>query len=284
MDVRLLLERELDFRREQAILAEAARTYRSMLGVRAPTLIEPLCTDEITAMSEERGVKVTEAARHSPVRQARIADQLVQALIAAPLLSGNDPSVFHADPHAGNLFYDEANRELIVLDWALAEHLSLETRRQLVLLAVSVAMDNPDGVKQAIRRLRRPGRGARRAERVIGRAVDRFFAELPAGHVPGVLDAMRLLDGIALEGVSFAAPLFLFRKSLFTLDGVLQDVAGREVRMDHAIVRNFLTRWAASLGLFSAPLRIRDLLSLEWHALLYPARAWKRRVLGAELH
>jgi hypothetical protein len=95
-----------------------------------------------------------------------------------------------------------------------------------------------------------------------------------------MLDGMRLLDEIAIEGVSFAAPLFLFRKSLFTLDGVLQDVAGSRVRMDDAIVRHFLTRWAASFGLFYSPLGIRDFLSMEWNALLYPARSWQRRVFG----
>jgi ubiquinone biosynthesis protein len=205
----------------------------------------------------------------------------VEALIAAPLFSAQDPSVFHADPHAGNLLYDEANRELIVLDWALAERLSRETRRQLILLAMMVAAENREGARAAIRALRRKDRGdAARDERIVDRGVERFFDGLPAGHVPGVLDAMRLLDGIALEGVPFAAPLFLFRKSLFTLNGVLQDVCGSEVRMDHAMMRHFLTRLAASFGLFYSPLRATDLLALEWNALMYPARAWKRRLFG----
>ena len=83
-----------------------------------------------------------------------------------------------------------------------------------------------------------------------------------------MLDAMRLLDRIALQGVHFAAPLFLFRKSLFTLDGVIHHLAGSDVRIDRAMVRYFLTRWAASLGLFYSPLTLRDFLSVEWNALL----------------
>jgi hypothetical protein len=95
---------------------------------------------------------------------------------------------------------------------------------------------------------------------------------------------MRLLDEMALQGVHFDAPLFLFRKSLFTLDGVLQDIAGQEVRMDHVIVRHFLTRWAASFGLFYSPLSIQDFIAVEWNALLYPARSWKRRLTGRAVH
>jgi ubiquinone biosynthesis protein len=280
-EVRLLLERELDYTREQATLTAAARTYRSTLGVRVPRVIEPLCTARITALSEETGVKVTDAFRRSPIRRGHIAEQIVEALIAVPLFSNQDPSIFHADPHAGNLLYDEPNRELIVLDWALAEQLSLESRRRLVMLVIMTVLENPDGVREAVRGLRKPGTGRRRAEEIIDRAVNQFFAALPKGSRPGVLDAMQLLDEIALQGVHFTAPLLLFRKSLFTLDGVLQDVTGSEVRMDYAIVRHFLTRWAASFGLFYSPLGVRDFLKLEWNALLYPARRWQRRAAGA---
>jgi hypothetical protein len=91
---------------------------------------------------------------------------------------------------------------------------------------------------------------------------------------------MRLLDDIAMQGVHFAAPLFLFRKSLFTLDGVLRDVAGSEVRIDREIALQFLTRWAASFGLFYSPLTMKDFFSIEWNAVLYSAEALKRRLLG----
>lgn len=272
-EVRLLLERELDFAREQTTLAEARRTYRSTLGVRVPRVIPALSTPQITAMTEETGVKVTSAARRSLIRRRRIAAQVIEALIATPLFSGRQEAIFHADPHAGNLLYDPPNRELIVLDWALAERLSLHSRRHLVMLAAMTVLRNRDGLRQAILGLRqeRPERSSQTAG-AICRAVDGFFDRLPAGDAPGVLDAMQLLDEAALEGVHFAAPLFLFRKSLFTLDGVLHDIAGGEVRMDEVIVRHFLTRWAASFGLLYSPLTLRDFLSVEWNALLYPAR------------
>jgi ubiquinone biosynthesis protein len=253
-EVRLLLEHELEFTREQATLVEAARGYRSSIGIRVPRLIAPLCTSRVTAMSEEHGVKVTDACRRSPIRRQRIAGQLVEALLAVPLLSRSDSAVFHADPHAGNLLYDEPNRELVILDWALSERLSLETRRELVLLALMMILRHPGGVTQAALALARP-----RDRRLIPRQVDLFFASLPQDRRPGVLDAMRLLDQLAVEGVRFPAPLFLFRKIVFTLDGVLHDVNESPVRIDEVIAREYLTRWAASFGLFHAPLTFQDL-------------------------
>src|SRR6185369_7741650 len=52
-EVLLLLEHELDFRREQATLGEAARMYRASIGIRVPRLIAPLSSTDITAMSAE---------------------------------------------------------------------------------------------------------------------------------------------------------------------------------------------------------------------------------------
>jgi ubiquinone biosynthesis protein len=262
-EVRALLEHELDFVAEQKTLVEAQRLYRSSFGIRVPTLIQPLCTANITAMSEESDTKVTEAFRRSPSRRARIPNQLIEALIAVPLFCRDDVAVFHADPHAGNLLYNETNRELVLIDWALAERLSMESRRHLVLLVVMMILRNRAGVRQSIHALSRNSAGRRRdRERTIDLHVNRFFERLPLSHSPGTLDAMRLLDEIALAGVHFPSSLFFFRKSVFTLDGVLQDIAGKDIRIDYVIGREFLTRWLASFGVFHAPLQVKDLAAV----------------------
>jgi predicted unusual protein kinase regulating ubiquinone biosynthesis (AarF/ABC1/UbiB family) len=152
---------------------------RESFGIRVPRLIGPLCTPAITAMSEESNVKVTDAFTRSPIRRSRIPDQLIEALIAVPLFCREDEAVFHADPHAGNLMYDETNRELVVMDWALAERLSLESRRQLVLLVVMMILRNPAGVRDAIRALSTSRGGADR-ERLIDFHVDGFFSDPPS--------------------------------------------------------------------------------------------------------
>ena len=260
-EVRLLLEHELDFAREQATLIEAVRMYRSSFGIRVPRLIEPLCTGKITAMTAEHGVKVTEAFPRAPLRRQRIARQVIEALIAVPLFSREAAAVFHADPHAGNLLYDEANRELVILDWALTDRLSLRARRHVVMLAVMTLLRKPAGVAEAVGALsRRDRRTHRTPQALIERHVNRFFSELPPGRAPGVLDAMMLLDELALQGVRFPSALFMFRKVLFTLDGVLHDVAGPNVRMDRVIAREFLARCVASFGVFHEPLDLKDLL------------------------
>ena len=69
----------------------------------------------------------------------------------------------------------------------------------------------------------------------------------------------------------------MFRKVLFTLDGVLHDVTNGEVRVDQIVKSEFVTRWVSSLGAFHEPLTLKDLAGVEWNAFLYPFRAWKRK-------
>src|SRR5260370_5234182 len=77
-EVLLLLEHELDFRREQATLLEAAKMYRASIGIRVPRVIEPLSTRDITAMSAEAGAKVTEAFPRPPIPRPRLTDPSIE--------------------------------------------------------------------------------------------------------------------------------------------------------------------------------------------------------------
>src|SRR5579862_1739413 len=121
--VRRLLRHEVNFRREQKTLVEAAALCRSYSGIRIPQVIQALCTRRITALTEERGIKVTNAVARLPMRDRRmVAEQLIEALVAVPLLAAANDAVFHGDPHAGNLLYDRTGKKLVVLDWALQEH------------------------------------------------------------------------------------------------------------------------------------------------------------------
>jgi ubiquinone biosynthesis protein len=272
-EVRLLLERELDFEREQSMLSDAFQTYRRTLGIRVPRLITPLCTRTITAMSEEAGVKITEAFPGKIYQRRSVADQLVEALVAVPLLSRDENAFFHADPHAGNLLYDERRHEVVILDWALTERLSRDLRRHLTLLVIMTVLRNAGGVSDEIQSLgaiREPVSPAQIP--VIRERAERFFKELPYERSPGALDAMRLLDEIALQGVRFPAALAMFQKAMFTLDDVLFDVAGSKVSISSVLVRDFVVRLMASFGLNHPPLSAGDLLRVPKGALLYPSR------------
>jgi ubiquinone biosynthesis protein len=264
-----LLAHEVNFRQEQDTLERAARVYSGVAGVRVPQLIRELCSDSVTAMTEESGVKVVEVFADRPVLRRQVAEQIVAAVIAAPLFLPSGDLLFHADPHAGNMLYDEQTRELILLDWALSGTLGEEQVRQVALLLLMLTLRDPAGVIAAIDALSEGG-----VTGAITGQVTRFIAAQPWLHVPGSTDAMRLLDQLALQGVRFPAPLLMFRKVLFTLDGILHELAGADLSLDRVILGGLAEHWVASLGALRLPLTMMDVFSLQCSAAFYGSRLW----------
>ena len=122
-----------------------------------PRLIRPLCTSRITASTEERGIKVTNAAARLPAaRRRKVAEQLIEALVAVPLLAAQEDAIFHGDPHAGNLLYNNRTGELTIIDWALRERLSRDQRRHLALLFLMVSLRDPVGACNEVLALTQP--------------------------------------------------------------------------------------------------------------------------------
>jgi ubiquinone biosynthesis protein len=272
--VRRLLQYEVDFAREQKTLLEAWALYKDVPRVRVPRVMRPLCTDTITAITEEAGAKITdEVTRMPPWRRRAVAEQLLEALVAIPLFAPAEHSLFHADPHAGNLLYNGRTGELIIIDWALRERLSREQRRQLALLFLMVALRDPVGASKAITAMaEQPARRSLRKAEVIRDRVRRFLDALPLARLPSATDAMRLLEDVAFQGIRFPAPLIMLSKVLFTLDGILEDIGGDRASMGTVMARHIARRWLTDRAAIASPLTSSDWITLQCSALLYSSR------------
>jgi ubiquinone biosynthesis protein len=282
--VRRLLRHEVNFRREQETLREAGTLYRSFRKIRVPRVIPLLCTRTITAMTEERGIKVTNAAaRLASAQRRKLAEQMLEALIAVPLLSSARDAVFHGDPHAGNLLYHSASGKLVILDWALRERLDREQRRHLALLFLLVSLRDPIGVGNEILALARPAiKASSPRGRQIRKSVAEFLESLPASQLPGAADAMRLLERIAIQGIKFPGALIMLSKVMFTLEGILGEMLGPDRAIGLTIARHVAMHWLAHRKEFQSPLRKRDWLTLQCSALLLPSRLgiqWQQSML-----
>ncbi len=274
--VRRLLRHEVNFRREQKTLMEAAMLYGSFPGVRIPQVISTFCTPRVTALSELRGIKVTNAASRLPAAGRRkLAEQLVEALVAVPLFAATQDAIFHGDPHAGNLLYDNRTGELAILDWALRERLGREQRRHLALLFLMVTLRDPIGVCNAVSALsQHPFRSTSPRGRAARASVAQFLAELPVSTMPSGADAMRLLEQVAMKGIRFPASLIMLSKVMFTLEGILGDIVGANPAMGFTIARQVAQHWLANRQAYRSPLRTRDWLTLQCSALLFTSRLW----------
>ncbi len=271
-EIQVLLTHEVDFPREQVTLLNALTAYRSVPGVRVPRLIPQLSTATITALTREKGRKVTEAIIRSARLRERVAERLAEVLLAVPVLAAEKNAIFHADPHAGNILYDKRSDELVILDWALTERLTLEQRKSVFLLVVMLILRDSSGVSSAIEQLCLRGAKNRWARRVIREHVTGLLDRLPLTKWPGAMDAMRLLDEIAMEGVHFPTALLMFRKASFTLEGVLEDIAGSSERIDSVVAGYALAHFGDAIARLFSMLSLRDLMALDWSALTLTSR------------
>jgi ubiquinone biosynthesis protein len=274
--VRRLLRHEVNFAREQKTLLEAWSLYRSMPGVRVPRVIQPLCTPTVTALTEERGIKVTSAAARLPLsKRRRVAEQLVENLVAVPLLSASPAAIFHGDPHAGNLLYNNRTGELTIIDWALRERLDREQRRHLALLFLMVSLRDPVGTSDEVAALSQHHiRMTSPQGRIVRDTVTSFLYEIPASRMPSGADAMRLLERVAMQGIRFPGSLIILSKVMFTLEGILGDIVGSDTGMGFTLARHVAQHWLSNRSAFRSPLLTRDWLTLHCSALLYTSRLW----------
>jgi ubiquinone biosynthesis protein len=279
-EVRQLLEYEVDFLREQATLLKAFDLYRPVAGVRIPRLIAPLCGPRMTAMTEESGVKVTDAvAGISAWRRDLVADQLIHSLIAVPLFAPASNGIFHADPHAGNLLYDERSGEVVILDWALTEQLTYGQRRHLTLLFVMIALRDPIGVCDEIQAMCKVGLSDGQKQ-IVRDCVTHSIDHLPFTRLPGFMDAIDLMDRIALAGVPFPSPLLMFRKVLFSLEGIVHEIAGPRKSVDFTLARHALQCWAGNWANFASSLFLTDWIAVQSSVFLYGSRLWTKWAMG----
>jgi len=277
-DVRRLLQHEVNFPREQATLSKAARTYGSLIGVRVPRLIPELCTSQITAMSEERGQKITTAIRLPRWKRTGLCEQLIEAFVVVPIFSTDCNAIFHADPHAGNLLYDKHTGEIVILDWALTESVSREERRHLAMLVMMTALRDSDAIFHEIQTLSRGGARRKGTQaRLVQDCIRKFIAGLPFMRIPGSNDVLSLLEEIAMKGIRLPAPLIMLRKVLFTLDGVQHDLGSPDINVISIVARHATPRWLSSWEALGKPLSLKDWLAIENSALRFGGRVcWQK--------
>jgi ubiquinone biosynthesis protein len=214
-----LLLNEIRLDREQAHLAQAAQFYVNSPAVLIPRLF-PFSTPHMTAMERVHGCKVTDANGH-PEQRRRLAQTLVEALVAQPFWLDAEIATFHGDPHAGNLFATPDGR-LAILDWSLAAHLSKAQRVEVVQIVLGALTLDETRICRALMALgERPPE-----ERALRTAVADALGQVRQGIFPGFDWLLGLLDRVATAGVmGVPEDLVLFRKALLSLSGVVADVS-----------------------------------------------------------
>jgi ubiquinone biosynthesis protein len=227
-EIREDMAREVDLVAEQAHLAEAVKVYDEVTGIRIPKPA-PFSTPTMTSMEFIDGVKIGDI-ELSKQQRLVLARSIFEAIMCVPLFNKEEHALFHGDPHAGNILIvpgsDQNSFEVALLDWTLAGHLSKEQRIHVMELLLGIIKNDSQTLAGVIESLS-----------LEGEISEGKGPEHPAERIQGLLatkeylacDSLKksflLLEEMTLAGVVFPSELILFRKSFFTLEGVLHDIS-----------------------------------------------------------
>ena len=226
-DVRDMMIHEIDLASEQRLLEAAGRFYADMPAIRIPRRL-PLSTDAMTAMAFLEGPKLADADLTEPQRR-RMAEALFTGIVLKPLFSRCDAALFHGDPHAGNILAvyvaESIDPAIGLVDWSLAGRLDRSDRVKTVRLIQAILKKDLTGMVNAVRGLAAGASQPTAMPRWQLRDLILGWMHEPANErLPLIKQAFRLLEFLSMEGLVFPADLMLFRKAIFTLEGVLHDL------------------------------------------------------------
>ena len=211
------MDHELDYLRE-AVMSERLRTAIAHEDpaddvVRVPGVLEHLSTDRLLVMERAPGRPIDEpgAVAASGAPPHLLAAGLLQCFLDQ-ILHG---TVFHADPHPGNLLVDEWGR-LWLLDFGAVGLLDASTRRALQDIAIGMGAGDPTAVARAVRQLSGADTDLRSLESDIGA----LMAETSTGFDPALIPSV--LAVMSHHGLRVPPSMTSLSKALLTLDGTLR--------------------------------------------------------------
>jgi len=240
--VRELLAREVQLDGEQQHMRTARKAYAHDKFVIIPKVFE-FSTPRMTAMSRIFGHSVTDVAHLSLAEKRSHSEKIVNALLSQPIWSSTETTLFHADPHAGNLLFTDDGK-LALLDWSLVGHLNKSDQLGLTQILLGAMTSDNQRVVAAINDLSETPYD----KRSLPEVVDLNLRKLTHGFWPSLKWLTALMDQVTItSGIRFRRDLVMFRKVLHTTQGVVADIS-EDCRFNWVLASPFLAGLAKETG------------------------------------
>lgn len=221
-----LLQNEINLSLEQENLDRVGNYFANDETVIIPECLE-VSTPNMTAMTRIDGYKIT-AVDHLTQKEKRcVARKVAQECILRPIVDLSEESVFHGDPHAGNMAYrfNGCSPMLIFYDWGMVGRLNRLERFSIMLMIAGLVMKNEKVVFYAADIM---SKGQVTKQKILKKNIKSIIDKIIAdreNRLKGVLSAVEgLIEELMYQGIIFSPDLLVFEKALVTLKGVLADI------------------------------------------------------------
>jgi ubiquinone biosynthesis protein len=223
-DVRVQLENEIKVSEEQAHFRKAYEFYKNHAGVRVPEVFH-FSTERVTFMEFLNIQKLTESFLGDQKSRRILADRLATVMTFEALFSEQHTSIFHGDPHGGNIMRitDDPKDpyKLALLDWGLMGEFPREQRMEMVQLSLAYSQKSKKRMVRNVGSLIKGGlpkdpQKLAGIEEMVGRAME---------VKGGTFEAYgALLEELFKAGYALEPQFSLFIKSQLTIAGILREL------------------------------------------------------------
>jgi ubiquinone biosynthesis protein len=169
LQVRSLLEQELDFELEADNVERIAKNFAQDPTVKFPKPIRELSTRRVLTATFVEGNRLgdAEALKANRIDKKALAERLVRAFCQMIFVDG----VYHADPHPGNILVDAAGN-LVLLDFGAVAELSTSMREGIPEFLEGALRRDTDRILKSLRKM---GFISRTSDSAMAEKVVEFF-------------------------------------------------------------------------------------------------------------
>jgi len=243
-----LLQNEIDLNLEQKNLDAVTHYYRADPSVSIPKKIS-VSTPNITVMTRLNGTKITDVAQLSGRQKRALAKKITNLCIVQPITALDRESIFHGDPHAGNIAFhlEKSGPRIIFYDWAMVGRFNRLERLAVTLMISGLILKNSTVIYYSADLM---SGGKISANGNLGRKVNDLIKDSIDSRehrIKGILASLEsLIKQLMFQGVIFSPDFLMFKKALVTLEGVLADIDPTFDR-DEYVVRASTAQFASDV-------------------------------------
>lgn len=214
---------EIDYRIEGKNIERFHKNYQKLFStsdIVFPRYFPELTTERVIAMEPMHGKKMAELKKGSTVAR-KVAAQTVTAVLEQIF----DHGFFHADPHAGNLFFLEEEGRIGFIDLGMVGQLQPVDKRRFLKVLMSVLQRDRKSLAKALFELGTPGPKTKFPE--FEKDIHKLLDEVKAGGIAKLrMDQMvgSLLAIARAHGIYIPNRYVLMMRSCLLIEGVAKSL------------------------------------------------------------
>lgn len=216
------LKEEIDFEIEVRNMIQISNVFqksKAAFNVKIPKVFKEYCNENIIVMEFAEGVTVAESdeifARTNFDRN-EVAKSLLFTYFEQALISG----IFHADPHPGNIYFNEKTGELSILDFGAVCRLSSQEQEGLKLFFVGIHQGDASVLYDGISLLVKKTDDLNRKD--IEQAINQILLKVSyVDKIPSDEIVYSIFSVIRNSGLQMYPSVSVAMRVVVTLDGTL---------------------------------------------------------------